>query len=242
MTEAATTSAHKHGDETTYFGPMFRDRAEAGTLLAGPLRKFAGPDTLVIGIPRGGVVVAAEVARRLGADLDIVLARKVAAPNSPELTIGAVTAIGARCFNDAVIRELGLPDGYIQAAVAEAMADVARQEKGLRDHYARANVQDRTVIVVDDGLSSGASMCAVVRALRKGRPARVVVAVPIGSPEACAALREEADEFVCLHEPATFWTVGLGYRAFPPVPEDEVRRIVHAFQALRHRPPEPAAG
>jgi predicted phosphoribosyltransferase len=224
------------GTRRTYFGPMFDDRPDAGRRLARELHEYGSRDVLVVGVPMGGVLVAAEVARRLGADLDIVAARKISAPNATELTLGAVTSIGACSYVDEVIRELGISDGYLRAGVAEAMGAAAQQEATLRGPFGLQPVRGRTVIVVDDGTVTGGSLKAVVRALRKAYPAKVVVAVPVGSRAACGALREEADELHCLYEPQTFWATGLAYKDFRPVGEAEVRQLLAEFRAAaEHR-------
>jgi putative phosphoribosyl transferase len=214
---------------------------DAGAQLAERLGHYRGQDVLVLGIPRGGVPVAAEVARRLGADLDIVVARKLGAPDSPELAIGAVTANGGRFLNEGVIEELSVPESYVATVTAAQMAEARRRAERFRDGRAQERVKDRTVIIVDDGLATGATMRAAVRSVRSQQPSRLVVAVPVGSPEACAALRSEADEVVCLYEPEPFWAVGLYYRHFQPTEDAEVQQVLQESHA-RDRQPEPAAG
>ena len=211
--------------------PLFRDRVDAGQVLAGELERYRGTDALVLGLPRGGVVVAAEVARRLDAELDVIVARKLGAPVSPELAIGAVTADGVQVLNSALIRALGLTEPYITAVARRQLADAQRREIALRGNRPRPRIASRTVILVDDGLATGATMYAAVRAVRREAPARLIVAVPIGSPEACAALRREADEVVCPYQPEEFGGVGLWYRHFEQTEDREVRALLDELAA-----------
>ena len=210
-------------------GPLFADRIDAGRVLAERLGAYRGKDALVLGIPRGGVPVAAEVARRLEADLDVVVARKLGAPEQPELAIGAVTANGGQFLNEEIVRGLGVTDAYLECVKEEQMAEARRREARFRGGRPTEPVQDRVVILVDDGLATGATMRAAVRSVRKHRPALLVVAVPVGSREACAALREEADEFVCPSVPEPFGAVGYFYRDFQPTEDVEVQNLLREF-------------
>ena len=219
-------------------GQLFQDRVDAGKHLADALADYQGQDVLVLGIPRGGVPVAAEVARRLDADLDVVVSRKLGAPIQPELAIGAVTANGGRFLNEEIIEELEVPADYLERVTAEQRAEAQRRESRFRGPYARRAMQGRTVIIVDDGLATGATMRAAVRSVRQAQPARLIVAVPVGSRQACAALREEADELICLHAPEPFWAVGLYYRHFEPTEDEDVECILQEALASRHGSPE----
>ena len=214
-------------------GPLFRDRLDAGARLAEALGKYRGQDVLVLGIPRGGVPVAAEVAQRLDAELDVVVARKLGAPGQPELAIGAVTANGGCFLNEALMRDLGVSDAYLQRVKREQMSEARQREQRFRGGRQRSRIAGRTVIVVDDGLATGATMRAATRSVRKARPGRLLSAVPVGSQEACAALREEVDELVCLSEPVLFWAVGSYYQHFEPTEDAEVQRILEASRARR---------
>jgi predicted phosphoribosyltransferase len=218
---------------------LFRDRVDAGRRLAEHLDEYRGQDALVLGIPRGGVPVAAEVARLLPAELDVVVARKLGAPSSAELAIGAVTANGGRFLNEPLIRELGVPAGYLERAIEEQMAEARRREQRFRGDRPKPRMAGRTVIVVDDGLATGATMRAAVRSVRQQQPRRLVVAVPVGSREACAALREEADEVVGLYAPEPFWAVGLYYERFAPTEDAEVEELLRGAHARRGQPPAP---
>ncbi len=212
---------------------LYRDRIDAGQKLAAYLREYAGRDALVLGIPRGGVPVAAEVARALEAELDVIVARKLGAPGQPELAIGAVTANGGRFLNKEVIAQLGVTKEYIEKVTTAEMEEAHSREDRFRGGRPAAAIADRIVIVVDDGLATGATMRASVRSVRKAEPVKLVVAVPTGSREACSALRGEADEVVCLHEPELFWAVGLYYQNFEPTLDDDVTAILEEFRSRR---------
>ncbi len=205
---------------------IFRNRVDAGAELAQHLEEYRGRDPLILGIPRGGVPVAAEIAHRLDAELDIVVARKLGAPFQPELAIGAVTANGGRYLNDDLIEEAGVTADFLQAVISQEMAEAHRREARFRGNRAPPTIEGRTVIVVDDGLATGATMRAAVRSLRKRQPARVVVAIPVGPPDTCAALRAEADEVIALYEPKPFLAVGLHYQDFRPTDEREVEQLL----------------
>ncbi|HEY6207927.1 MAG TPA: phosphoribosyltransferase family protein [Gemmatimonadales bacterium] len=218
-------------DHIVGHGPVFRDRQNAGATLAARLERYRGAEALVLGLPRGGVVVAAEVARRLGAGLDVVVARKLGSPHSAELAIGAVTADGARFLNEDVIHELGLSEPYITAVTRVQRGEARRRETLFRAARPAPRIQGRIVILVDDGLATGATMHAAVQSVRAQAPARLVVAVPVGSREACAALRAEADEVVCLSEPEHFGAVGSWYERFEQTKDAEVQRLLAEFAA-----------
>ena len=216
------------------YGPLFRDRRDAGGQLGERLAEtYGGGNVLVLGIPRGGVPVAAEAARRLGADLDVVVSRKLGAPGYAELAIGAVTANGGCFLNEAIIRELGVSASYIESVTDEQQAEARRREQRFREGRPAASFTGRTVIIADDGLATGATMRAAVRSVRRGDAARVVVAVPVGSDQACSALAAEADEVVCLFQPEPFWAVGFYYEHFEPTEDDEVQQILSAAHAQR---------
>jgi predicted phosphoribosyltransferase len=215
-------------------GARFRDRRQAGQILgwrlveAGILDRFPG-QRLVLGLPRGGVPVAAEVARILAAPLDVFLVRKLGVPGHEELAMGAIASGGTRVLNQPVIDRLGVSDADVEA-VARAEADIlARRERAYRDDRAPAPVEGTTVIVVDDGLATGASMRAALHALRSRRPAAVVAAVPVGSPQTCRDLRPEADDMLCVRMPERFLAVGQAYEDFSPTTDDEVRAVLDAL-------------
>lgn len=218
-------------DPPANMGAMFRDREDAGARLAARLTQYRGVHAVVLGLARGGVPVAAPVAQALGGDLDVLVVRKLGSPISDELAIGAVTADGVRVLNRRVVNELGVRPGYIQRVTEVRMAEARQLAETLRGGVAPPSLKDRTVIVCDDGLATGATMEAAVRAVRAQEPKRVVVAVPVGSREACAMLRREADEVVCLATPEPFWAVGVYFSDFSQTENDEVQRLLRAAHA-----------
>lgn len=205
---------------------LYRDRIEAGAALLERLESYRGVRTLVVGIPRGGVPVAAEVARLLDAELDVIVARKLGAPGQQELAIGAVTADGGRFLNRSVIARRRVSEPYIEAATTVQMAEARRREEWLRSLRPPAAVAGRTVILVDDGLATAATMRASARSLRQRCPARLVAAVPVGSRAACAGLRSEVDEVVCLRQPEPFTSIGMYYHHYEPVEDEQVRELL----------------
>lgn len=219
--------------------PPFRDRVDAGTRLSERLTSYRGQHALVLGIPRGGVPVAAVVARALDAELDVMVARKLRSPISAELAIGAVTADGGRFVNDAMLRDLGVSEAYLDRVTKTEQAESARRETRFRGGAAAPAIAGRTVILVDDGLATGATMVAAARAVRTHGPARLIIAVPVGSREACALLRAEADEVVCLATPEPFWAVGIHYQNFGQTDDSEVEQLL---REARQTSPYAAAG
>jgi len=207
---------------------IYRDRKDAGARLAAALKEQGFENPVVLGIPRGGVPVAAEVARALKGELGVVVARKLGAPWNPELAIGATTAIGATYINEAVAAEVGADQRYIEAETKRQIEEAKRREE-LFDSSRRPKVAGRTVIVVDDGIATGATAIAAVRSMKAEGAERVVLAIPVGPPETVQRLREEADEVVCLDENPGFFAVGQFYVEFNPVGDDEVRRILDSF-------------
>jgi predicted phosphoribosyltransferase/alpha-beta hydrolase superfamily lysophospholipase len=209
----------------------FHDRTDAGRQLAGVLKEKGFKKPVVLGIPRGGVPVAAEVARGLDGELAVVVARKLGAPDNPELAIGATTATGASYINTAVAVAAGAGQRYIEAERARQVAEAYRREQ-LFDGHRRPPVAGRTVIVVDDGVATGATAIAAVRSLKAERAERVVLAVPVGPTEMLELLRGEADEVVCLLDDPDFWAVGYYYEDFSQVSDEDVLMILERFSAL----------
>jgi len=208
-------------------GERFRDRREAGRLLAAKLSGYANrPDVVVLALPRGGVPVAAEVARALGAPLDVFVVRKLGVPGHEEFAFGAIATGGVRVLNEDVVRALQIPDRVIDAVAAREQEELARRERVYRGDRPPLDVRGRTVILVDDGLATGATMHAAIRALRQQQPARIVVAVPTASPETCDELKRVVDEVVCATTPDPFYAVGLWYEDFSQTTDEEVRELL----------------
>ena len=207
----------------------FEDRRDAGRRLADQLGHYAGrQDVVVLGLPRGGVPVAFEVARALEAPLDVFLVRKLGVPGHEELAMGAIASGGVRVLNADVISGAGLSDAQIEAVSLRELEQLERQERAYRGDRAPIDVTGRTAILVDDGLATGATMRAAVAALRDRGAGVIVVAVPTAPSETCAALRREVDEVVCAHTPDPFMAVGLWYRDFAPVGDQEVADLLGA--------------
>jgi len=217
-------------------GPLFRDRVQAGQALASAMRQYRGQGVVVLGIPRGGVPVATEVARALGGELDIIVARKLGSPVSEELAIGAVTADGGVFWNDEVLAQLRVPAGYQERVKAEQMAEARRREDRFRGGRPAPSLAGRLVIVVDDGLATGSTMIAALRAVRSKQPARLIAAVPVGSRQAVDALRREADEVVCLHQPEPFGAIGFFYEHFEPTEDRDVEALLRGEAPARAAP------
>lgn len=207
---------------------MYADRREAGRLLAERLRAHRGAGTVVLGLPRGGVVVAKEVADALDAPLDVVVARKIGAPGYQEFAIGAVTAGGERVLYDEALRRMVLPPGYLDAATAEARREAVRREHELRGDRPPLALAGKTAIVVDDGIATGMTLRAALKDVRAAGPARLVVAAPVGAPETVAALRPLVDELVVPSLPPGFRAVGEFYLRFDQTEDAEVRALLQA--------------
>jgi putative phosphoribosyl transferase len=202
----------------------FRDRREAGRQLAERLATYADrPDVLVLALPRGGVPVAYEVARALHAPLDVFVVRKLGLPGHEELAMGAVGSGGVRVFNRELVDGLHIPDRVIHALTARE-----RRERAYRGERAFPDVRGKTVILVDDGLATGSTMRVAAEALREQGPARLVVAVPVGSPETCDGFRDVVDDVVCAITPEPLYGVGLWYQDFSQTTDDEVRALLAA--------------
>lgn len=215
-------------------GLPFENRAHAGRLLAANLQEYRGrPDVLVLGLPRGGVPVAFEVAQTLGAPLDVYLVRKLGVPGHAELAMGAIASGGVRVLNQGRVRSMRISPQQLEAVTRAEEAELRRQERVYRGDRPPPAVSGRTVILVDDGLATGATMQAAVAALRSAGPKEVVVAVPVAPPETCAELEAEADRVVCAVTPEPFYAVGAWYRDFSQTSDDEVRELLRRNQAVR---------
>jgi len=211
----------------------FRDRTHAGRVLGEALRdQYAGRrNLLVLGLPRGGVPVAFEVARALDAPLDVFVVRKLGVPGHEELAMGAIASGGTRVLNETVVAALGLGEQEIARAAAVERDELERRERAYRDDRGPVEASGRTVILVDDGLATGSTMRAAALALRAQGPERLVVAVPVAAQQTCDELRDDADEVVCVVTPEPFYAVGAWYEDFAPTPDEEVRRLLAAAAA-----------
>ena len=205
----------------------YDDRRHAGRELARLLGPYAGrDDVVVLGLPRGGVPVAAEVAHALHAPLDVFVVRKLGVPGHRELAMGAIASGGVRVMNDEVLRRAAVSGTEVEQVVAEERAELRRREEAYRGDRSAVELSGRVVILVDDGLATGASMRAAVDAVRRHRPASIVVAVPVAPIEACRVLETVADEVVCDRTPSSFLAVGHHYRDFSETTDDEVRALL----------------
>lgn len=205
----------------------FRDRREAGRFLAEQLRDYAGrADVIVLGLPRGGVPVAFEVARELRAPLEVFIVRKLGVPGYEELAMGAIASGGVRVLNESVLAQLDDADEALALVTEAEMRELERRETEYRDGRAAPELLGKTVILVDDGLATGATMRAAVMALRRREVAAIVVGVPVAAPETCAEFRQEVDEIVCATTPADFCGVGQFYEDFSQTTDEEVRGLL----------------
>jgi predicted phosphoribosyltransferase len=206
---------------------VFQNRAEAGRRRGQALHRYAGrTDTLVLALPRGGVPVGFAVARAIGAPLDLMLVRKLGVPGQEELAMGAIASGGVQVLNMDLVASLGLDAEVIAASAAREQRELARRELAYRGERPPPAIAGHCVILVDDGLATGATMRAAVAALRQQQPGRILVAVPVAPPDTVARLRAEADEVICLHTPAAFFAIGPWYREFPQLTDDEVRELL----------------
>jgi putative phosphoribosyl transferase len=206
---------------------LFEDRFEAGRFLASKLKRLAvGGDVVVLALPRGGVPVGFEVAKALGAPLDVFVVRKLGVPGNEELAMGAIASGGVITLNEDLIRGLGISQETVLAVANEEERELERRERDYRGARPPIDVNGRTVILVDDGLATGSSMRVAARALRSKNPARIIVAVPVASRATCAEFESEVDQVVCATIPEPFWAVGQWYRDFSQTSDDEVRNLL----------------
>lgn len=212
---------------------MFRDRTEAGETLAERLHRYANrDDVVVLALPRGGVPVAFAVASAIGAPLDVFVVRKLGVPWHPELAMGAIASGGICVLNEEVIRALSISDDAIEEVAAEEARELERRDIAYRDGRPRPDIRGKIVILVDDGLATGSTMRAAVKAVRRLEPARVVVAVPVGAIDTVRALQSDADEVVCVETPEPFFGVGTWYDDFSQTTDEEVRDLLARAYAV----------
>ncbi len=221
---------------------IFEDRHDAGIQLAQELLRFEDRDPAVLALPRGGVPVAFEVARALDAPLDLVLVRKIGTPMQPELAAGAVVDGGAMEFvrNEDVIAAARIPESWLREQAVRELAEIERRRRLYVGGRARVPIDGRTAIVVDDGIATGATTRAALRAVRRRHPKQLVLAVPVAPEETLAALRAEVDEVVCLATPHPFGAIGRFYRDFRQLEDDEVRELLARAERPSERAPDDA--
>jgi len=213
---------------------MFKDRRDAGQKLARELSEYANQeDVIVLGLPRGGVPVAFEVAKALKAPLDVFVVRKLGAPGNPELAMGAIASGGVRVMNEGVVDRLAISDASIEEAVGKEREKLQRREEIYRGARPETELGGKTVILIDDGLATGATMRAAVSALREHNPEKIIVAVPAGPPETCAEFEEIVDESICLKTPRPFLGVGGAYRDFSQTTNEQVRDFLERADEAR---------
>jgi len=210
---------------------MFADRREAGRLLAGALTRYAGTDPIVLGLPRGGVPVADEVAELLGGTLDVWVTRKLGVPGHEELGMGAVSEGPAVVIEHGIVDPLCISREQIFAVAHREIAELRRRVQRFRPGGEMPRLAGRTVILVDDGIATGGTVRAAIHGVKKAGPARVVLAVPVAPPEVVAALRPEVDDLVCLRQPPDLMAIGLWYEDFRQVSDDEVVHILERRRA-----------
>ncbi|MEH2249848.1 phosphoribosyltransferase [Nostoc sp.] len=206
---------------------LFKDRRFAGQVLAKELAAYANrPDILVLGLPRGGVPVAFEVAKALNAPLDILVVRKLGVPDQEELAMGAIASGGVRIVNKYIINLVKISDEVIARVAVQEERELERRERLYSGNRPLRDLQGRRVILVDDGLATGATMWAAIVAVRKQQPAQIVIAVPVAASETCQELETEVDKIVCVSTPNPFYSVGLWYEDFPQTTDEEVRNLL----------------
>ena len=210
---------------------LFQDRREAGKALAKSLVSFKGrPGLIVLGIPRGGVVIGHEIAQELGAPLDVYITRKIGAPHNPELAIGAVASDGTLVIDHQLVRRLGATQDYVDAESDRQRREIERRLAEYRGEGPAPQLADKVVILADDGVATGATTLVTIQAIRSQQPAELILAVPVGPRDSIESLRQEVDQLVCLHAPEVFWAVGAFYNVFDQTTDDEVKALLEEYR------------
>jgi predicted phosphoribosyltransferase len=213
---------------------LFQDRREAGQALAEELASLKGtPDMVILGIPRGGVVVGHEIARELEAPLDVYITRKIGAPHNPELAIGAVASDGTLIIDHQLVRRLGVPQNYIDEESERQKQEISRRLAEYRRDQKAPGLRGRVVILVDDGVATGATTLVTIKAIKAQEPSELILAVPVGPRDSIESLRKEVDRLVCLHAPEVFWAVGAFYNVFDQTSDEEVKALLQSDQVQR---------
>ena len=212
----------------------FKNREQAGQYLAAQLLQYASaPSTIVLGLPRGGVVVASEVARKLSLPLDVFLVRKLGIPGYEELAMGAIASGGVRVMNENILRQISISDDAIEAVAGREEQELRRREQAYRGNRPRLDVKNLAVILVDDGLATGATMRAAVTALRRQQPLRIVIAVPTAAPDTCNQFRAEVEDIICGMTPTPFQAVGAWFEDFSQTTDEEVQQLLRTAQRAK---------
>jgi putative phosphoribosyl transferase len=206
---------------------LFQDRREAGKALAGELASFKEtPNMIVLGIPRGGVVVGHEIAKALNAPLDVYITRKIGAPHNPELAIGAVASDGTLLIDHQLVRRLGVSQDYVEQESDRQKQEINRRVAEYRGEGPGPELAGKVVILVDDGVATGATTLATIKAIKSQEPAQLILAIPVGPRDSIESLRQEVDQLVCLHAPEVFWAVGAFYNVFDQTSDEEVKALL----------------
>jgi putative phosphoribosyl transferase len=206
---------------------LFQDRREAGKALAGELASYKEtPNMIVLGIPRGGVVVGHEIAKALNAPLDVYITRKIGAPHNPELAIGAVASDGTLLIDHQLVRRLGVSQDYVEQESDRQKQEINRRVAEYRGEGPGPELAGKVVILVDDGVATGATTLATIKAIKSQEPAQLILAIPVGPRDSIESLRQEVDQLVCLHAPEVFWAVGAFYNVFDQTSDEEVKALL----------------
>jgi predicted phosphoribosyltransferase len=218
---------------------LFENRLDAGKKLAAQLTQYAGQkDVIVLALPRGGVPVAYEVARAIDAPMDVFLVRKLGVPGQEELAFGAIASGGIEVVNPEIVHAVHLSESTIRSVISREREELRRREQEYRDNRPEPELTGKTVILIDDGLATGASMYAAVVAVKQKRPRKVVVAIPVASPESCSALSRFIDQIVCAYTPEPFYGVGQWYEDFSQTSDEEVRQLLELVNQHIHQSSE----
>lgn len=213
---------------------LFADRKEAGEKLAQKLSEYTSADNVVVlGLPRGGVPVAYEVAKAIQSPMDIFLVRKLGVPGHEELAMGAIASGGVRVLNDSLIDQLAITDKMLASVAAQEQQELERRERVYRGDNPRVELTDKKAILVDDGIATGASMKAAIEALRAHKPEKIIVAVPVSPPDTYMEIKEQVDEFVCIDTPQPFYGVGMWYEDFSQTTDEEVKKYMNQANNLK---------